>query len=900
MTADPTAVFYPGSRRSSPVRVEASGRGDRRDGAAAGSPGERTRVRPPATARLPAAGIRAKLQMAFAAVAAMTVTASAVAIMTFSAARDGFEDVAGHEVPVMTDALRLSAISGEISAAAARFVNAATAAEQESIGRAIATGAGRLNAVMDRLRAQNERSAAFARVEEVSRRLDPNLKVLEAAIADRARLQAGLAAQIDAVNKVHSQLTEKLAPIVDDSYFDVMTTAEDVGKSADKTIRSLVNDGLQLMQAIVQISAETNLVTGLMTAGTLTSSTPILSMLDDRYSAAARRLQKQVAKLPANPRYAALKQQIAELVALADFKASGPATHAPSDAERLQRLFRIHEALTATLVTLTDDLNFDLVMESDDAVKKSSKMIDALVANQISGLRNALEISAQAHLITSLIGEGAVVRDAALLVPIQDRFRAAATIIERADKSLPAEIRAMVTALLDHGRGTESLFALRARELEASTRADKTIVENVAIQRELDQAAAGLVDSAESTMKRGVGHLLADFGRNRLLLIGFALASLLAAAAIGIFYVQRRLIRRLTSLGAAMQKLASGATDLSVPGVEDHDEIGDMARSLAVFRADELERRSLLQRTRAEESAARQRTATMDAVVGEFRIAVTAVLSAVGEHASRMTGTATTLWQVAAQADEEARAARTASETTSSNVRSVAAATEELGISIRDVSERAAQAADVVERAANVASAANAQIGQLSVNAGRIGDVVKLIRMIAEQTNLLALNATIEAARAGEAGRGFAVVAGEVKALAGQTAKATGEIAAHVSAIQASTETAVEAMRSIGGVMGDISRFTAAIAAAVEEQSISTQEIGRNVLDAARGADALAGNMTTVTGAIKETSRSASEMHEAAGALTQQAGRLQTAVEEFLSRVAAAQAKAVAAASVAA
>ena len=141
-------------------------------------------------------------------------------------------------------------------------------------------------------------------------------------------------------------------------------------------------------------------------------------------------------------------------------------------------------------------------------------------------------------------------------------------------------------------------------------------------------------------------------------------------------------------------------------------------------------------------------------------------------------------------------------------MQSVAGATEELGASIREISDQATQANSVVGKAAEIAQNADQLVGQLSTGASRIGDVVKLIRAIAEQTNLLALNATIEAARAGEAGRGFAVVASEVKTLASQTAKATEEIATQIGAIQGSTAEAVEAIRQIGGVMGDISRFT--------------------------------------------------------------------------------------------
>jgi phosphoglycerate-specific signal transduction histidine kinase len=273
---------------------------DDRRGAPNNADGPKTRAR-----RRGRFGIRIKLLIAFAAVAAMTVVAAEVAIVSFSATERGVEQVATEEVPVMTDALRLSATSGEVSAAAARLVNAATADDQREIARAIAASAEQLTAIMNRLRASQKGNAAFAAVEDISLRLDPNLKALETAISERAQARAALEARIDAVHTLHARISERLAPIVDDSYFDLVTSAEDVGKDADKIVKSLVNDGLQLMQTIVQIGAETNLITGLLTASSLTSSPSIMSMLEDRFAASVGRLKKQVVKLPDDAKYAA-------------------------------------------------------------------------------------------------------------------------------------------------------------------------------------------------------------------------------------------------------------------------------------------------------------------------------------------------------------------------------------------------------------------------------------------------------------------------------------------------------------------------------------------------------------------------------------------------------------------
>ena len=830
-------------------------------------------------------GIKVRLQVAFGAVAIMTVVASTVAIMSFSETERGFERVSTREVPMMTDALRLSVASGEISAAAARYVSAKTSDDRKLIAAQIATRSRDLDAIMERLRVGQGDAGGFAIAEPMAQRLKENLKALEQAISERTDLRDSLDARLAALHRAHNRISDKLTPIVDDSYFEVVTTAEDVGQSGDITVRALIQGGLQVMQAMVEVGAETNLVTGLLTAGALTSSPGILAMLEDRFTASARRAEKQLAKLPPGTKFEPLKEKVRGLARLADFKPQVGG----DDKERLNNVFRAHEQLTNLLITLIDDLNFDVVMQSEDAIKRTSKLVKDLVAVQITGLRSALEVAAQTHLVTSLLSEAVVAKDTTALVPMQDRFKAAIDLLAKAAKNLiNEEIKSAIDELVVYGQGDNSLFALRNRELAAIARADQTIDENVTIQRSLDRAVAVLVGDAEKSMQSGSIKLVDDLARNRMLLLIVAAVSVLVAGAIGVFYVQRRLVRRLTSVGEAMRRLSSGETDLSVPAAADRDEIGEMARSLEVFRAGEIDRRDMAARQETEQAAQRARAATIEQMVNDFRATVTGVITAVTDNVSRMETTARTLSSIAAEADNQARAASQSSEQTSSNVRSVAGATEELGASILEISDQAAQANGVVERAAEIAQNADQLVGQLSSGAARIGDVVKLIRAIAEQTNLLALNATIEAARAGEAGRGFAVVASEVKTLASQTAKATEEIATQIGAIQGSTAQAVEAIRQISGVMGDISRFTSTIAASVEEQSASTQEIGRNVHEAATGARELAGNMATVTEAIEETNRSATHVLDASSALTAQAGTLQQAVDEFLERVAAA------------
>jgi len=705
-------------------------------------------------------GINAKLQVAFGVVAGMTLIAATVAIVSFSAAQRGVAYVAGREVPLMIDAMRLSAISGEISVAAARLVSAKIPAEQKAISTQISRKSQELMTLMERLRKQVGGSDAYAKVQSESQRLLANLKALENAISERSVLSAQLEARLDAVHKMRTRISEQLAPIVDDSYFDVMMAADEIGRNGDK--------GAQ----------------------------------------------------------------------------------------------------------------------NGDAVKPPLR---GAVSRQIDRLRGALEISAQTHLITSLISEGSSANESAALVPIQDRFKAASHTLSKAVAALTnVPLKNTINDLLRYGQDEANVFVLRGRVLDAVALAERAIGENVAIQGALDVAVGALVGQVETSVKSSSTDLVDELDRNRTLLLVVALTSMLAALGIGIFYVRRRLVRRLTSIADAMRRLSAGDINHRAIAVDDRDEVGEMARSLGVFRAGEIERRGLAERERAEQLVKSRRAAAIEQMIGEFRANVTAVIAAVTENVNRMETTARTLSSIAGGADQEVRAASVASEATSSNVRTVAGAADELGISIREISEKALQAKGIVERASVMASSANDRISQLSDSTKRIGDVVKLIRDIAAQTNLLALNATIEAARAGEAGRGFAVVASEVKTLATETATATEDISEQIGAIQLSMTEAVGAIRSIGDVMGDVSKFAIGIAVAVEEQSAATQEIARNVQQAAGGAHELADGMANVADAIKETNRSASAVLEASQALTVQASELEGSVDAFLKNVAAA------------
>jgi methyl-accepting chemotaxis protein len=531
----------------------------------------------------------------------------------------------------------------------------------------------------------------------------------------------------------------------------------------------------------------------------------------------------------------------------------------------------------------------DKIKGNNDSARLSDIARDDVISAKILELRNALGISALSHLLASLMSEGAAARQPVELIPIQDQFTAAADSLSKATKALANdEIRQIGAQLLGLGQGADGIFALRSSELKTAIRANVTIDQGAAIQRRLEAAVSALGFETVVGMKDGSTELISDLNRNRTLLIIVALVSLLAAAGIGTFYVQRLIIRRLTSIGNAMRRLSEGEVEVKVAVVGDGDEIGQMVRSLEVFRASEIERRTLADRDRIEQAAQHRRTEAIEAMIREFRARITTIIASVIRNLSSMRATAQVLSGIAHDAKQQVQAVSASSAIASSNMQSVAAATEELGCSINQISQQVTQANTVVEQAAVITQGANQQIARLSQGANQIGTVVKAIRDVADQTNLLALNATIEAARAGEAGRGFSVVASEVKALASQTARATEEISAQIGEIRRSTIEAVEAIRSISDVVRSVREFAAQIASAVQEQNASTHEIGLNVEATANAVKDHTDSLATVTDVIEETNRSATEVLNASNELSAQTGELEESVDRFLRQVAAA------------
>jgi len=369
--------------------------------------------------------------------------------------------------------------------------------------------------------------------------------------------------------------------------------------------------------------------------------------------------------------------------------------------------------------------------------------------------------------------------------------------------------------------------------------------------------------------------------------IAGAIASLLALVLT--MALVRRVTKPLRAVAETLTVLAEGRTDVEIQHADRHDEIGVIARTVDVFKNNRIERRQLeAERISAEKQATERRKAELNQFVEAFRTKIGGIIEQVLNSSGQFERDAQTLSVTAHSTAEMSGLSADASRQASEHVRSAATASNELSQSIVEISRRVQDSNGIAADAVKQADATDQRMAELTAAGDRIGDVVKLITSIAEQTNLLALNATIEAARAGDAGRGFAVVAQEVKNLAGQTAKATDEISAHIVNMQRATGESVDAIKAIGQTIERISEITTSISSAVEEQGTATQNIAQGVQAAAGGTLEVAEKIERVARGAGETETTSGQMLRSAHALSEVSIHLRDEVESFLDSVRAA------------
>lgn len=542
-----------------------------------------------------------------------------------------------------------------------------------------------------------------------------------------------------------------------------------------------------------------------------------------------------------------------------------------------------HKRLLDQLVPMLDDVNFKIALD----VERASR-IDGRSYEDFRLLSDAL---ATANLIDAIMLSAANEPRAERLVPLAERFEAAThrlTVIRRDfDSRYLALVRAM-GLFSSSGLGANGIFALRKNEIVYDQEVQAKLAATQAFASELSAEFGSLVQITRTKVSRQTSGVHSAISDAEWMIVVIAAISMLIATAIAIFYVGGYLVRRVVALRTSMLSIASGDLTAVIP-TEGADEVADMAKALVVLRdtaAEVEEANARAEQTREEAQAARQKE--MGVVADQLESGVLNLVETVTAASAQMQTAAEAMSKTAEQTSGEAATAAEFSNRANSNVQTVASAADQMATSLDQISGQVNRSTDITGRAVEQASDTNTTMTSLANAASKIGEIVNLISDIAEQTNLLALNATIEAARAGDAGRGFAVVAAEVKNLAGQTARATEEIAAQIGAIQTETAGAVGAIGEIGGTIREVNEIASAISAAVTEQGAATQEIARNVQDAAKGTGEVTRNIANVSEATADTGVQATQVLTAAEALKAESEALRGQLSEFLTQIRAA------------
>jgi methyl-accepting chemotaxis protein len=760
-----------------------------------------------------------------------------------------------------------------------------------------------------------------------------------------SRINLGMRHKLYSAFALAASLTVVSAAVAWVSYRSVNTAVDTVGQ---KTMPTMVS-ALTLARQTAMLTAAAPVLAGAATPQDYQASKVRLQQMESELRSGLDALsvnqgfeKDRIAGIAAK-----LDRLNAEIKAL-DAAVTGRLQAAGARTAVANTMVAERERFAQIIVPAIDDAVFDMAVTLSsvnpqhagaDIARSMRKLSDGpfVVVQELLGL------VAEVNQVVGLYNEIAQAPRPELLVPMQDRYTAAAErirkslgLVKSANIAAAKELGDRAEALLALGAGDKGLPALRRAELAAMAATAKALDAAAAIAEQLNGDMVSDVSTAETRNLIVISTLNETIAASETTQLVLAAVSVLVAFLVAYLIVYRGVVRPIGALTGAMGRLAEKDWTAAIPSLERRDEIGRMARTVGVFKENGLENERLQreaaeaqqreldrqrelaekdrqaaeekrrlegearqaeERRRAEaerdrqaaaEEAQRRRKQELSSLAEAFEASVKGVVETVIRAAQDMRATADAMAANAAQTSQQAQAAGAASEHAAGSVRSAAAASEELAASIQEIGRQVAHSASKSRDASAQAGQTNKTVQSLSEAAQKIGQVVELINQIAGQTNLLALNATIEAARAGEAGKGFAVVASEVKTLANQTARATDDISRQVAGIQASTGEAVEAIRGISATIAEIDTIAGTVTNAVEQQSAATGEISRSVQQASAGTSELNQNIAGVTGAAKETGEAAQRMQQAAEALSREAERLSEEVDGFIKRIRAA------------
>ncbi|MFP5513943.1 MAG: methyl-accepting chemotaxis protein [Alphaproteobacteria bacterium] len=859
-------------------------------------------------------GVRAKLLLAFAGMAAMTVAASAVGLMSFSAVERPMAHIADTSLPEMELATRLAGESSRIAAAAPTLDGAESQEERERIQADTRERSRAFLALVDELAGRRPQDPLLSEVRDTGNALIATLDRVNDGVAARLSLRDRREAASARLTQAYDGFLKTLAPLVEGAGQSLQDKGMALDGGTDRDMGAL-SDAVRSMIALYDLRGGIASALDAMNRSGTAPDGKAIGELQQAYLEASSQVTGTLGtlgdRLPADMAgkidtlflFGYGKDNVFELrrAALDGTENSGGAVDRRL-AERLGAARAQAAGLLDGLKAPLRKVQSDIKRTSFDVRSRIQESTQDLLGPGLDRFRTHLELSTHGTALAGALNEAAQAADPARLALLEKRFITEAIALDQRivkladtdngeggeDAAGNEVITALAKALAAFGRGEDGIVALRRAELAAVADTGRVLAENRLLSQSfaatVDRQIAAMRDEAKAAVAGTHGTIAA--GRNMLIL--FAVGSLIGAMALAWLVVGRHIVARLSALSDAMRAIAAGDLNASIPAAGS-DEIGDMTRALMVFRDTANAAREANARAEAERGrAAGERRRAMVEMAENFETGVRGVLDRVAQAAGEMQDMAERMTRSADLTAGEATTAAGSSQQAEGNVKAVAAATEELSASIQEIGTQVHASSQIARKAAEEAERTDRTVEGLAQTGRRIGEVIGLIQSIAGQTNLLALNATIEAARAGEAGKGFAVVASEVKGLATQTAKATEDISAQIAAMQSVTQEAVDAIRSIAGTIREVNEIAATIAAAVEQQSAATREIARNVGEAADSTQHVRGNIDSVADAARESGESANRVLSASSTVQDQLRTLSGQVDALVGEMRAA------------
>ena len=562
------------------------------------------RVRPAARddSRGSTFGIKAKLFLAFCAMAGFTVSAAVIAWYAFVTIERSVERITAESIPAMAVSLRLAEKSAEIAAAAPALMASADQVERVLAQTGLEERSRELAGLTQELEAAGIEPETAEALSEIQEQITAGLVTLNAAVEKRLHLNEQRQTATAGVAAAHNELIEVLEPLVDDAVFNLIISGEDLTAQSTEAITGLVEGGVGVIYQLLTINAEVNLAAGLLTEAANALDPVLIQPIRERFIAAAATIERSMGELSDFAAHEALQQALDAFLRLGSGKdnffdlrerelrtiASARETF-ELKRERIETLKAAHGALLEILTPIVDDATFDLVIDAENVTAQTAEAITGLIDGGVTTLQILLALRAEGNLAAGLLAEAANISDRASIQPIRERFISAAATIEQSLRQLPdqadsQEVREKLDRLIAFGVGDDGIFGIRERELSQIATADNLLKAARWLSIRLGDQVTALVAAAQSGSDQAARQASQTIGDGKLVLLMITAVSVVGAILIVLFYVAPRVVKPLEDITTAMTELAAGDTSVDIPARERRDEIGRMAQALGVFR----------------------------------------------------------------------------------------------------------------------------------------------------------------------------------------------------------------------------------------------------------------------------------------------------------------------------